>query len=456
MEKKRSRWQDEDVDAEAKERKKQEKERKKRAKLERQQKAQQQDTAITEDTKIKSEPTGKKSSRSHLDLAEDGLLLLNAPAIKPCRSVENYERLNHIEEGSYGVVFRGRDIATGEVVALKKLKVDKNQHGFPITSLREIQTLMAIDHPNVVGLKEIVVGGSLEQIYIVMEFVEHDLKSLMDDMREPFMQSEIKTLMHQLISATAYMHKHWIIHRDLKTSNLLMNNRGMMKIADFGLARYFTDPAPPMTPLVVTLWYRAPELLLGAKQYSTEIDMWSIGCIFGELLTNKPLIEGRSEIDQISKIFTILGYPDESNWPSFRRLPNAKSINIPKIRQPKLSLRAKFPLLTTNGVDLLSQLLQMDPKKRITAAEALRHPYFKEEPFAKAPEMFPTFPSRASGEKKKRIRSPRAPIGHHGQDYSSDEDGGQKQVMLASPTDEKYGLFREQEQRGAGFQLRLG
>jgi cell division cycle 2-like protein len=146
------------------------------------------------------------------------------------------------------------------------------------------------------------IGGVSHSVFIVMDFIEHDIKTLSDDMLEPFLQSEVKTLMLQLVSATALLHSKWIIHRDLKTSNLLMNNRGQIKIADFGLARYTGDPIPPLTQLVVTLWYRAPELLLGAKEYSTSVDMWSIGCIFGELLLKEPLLQGKNEVDQLAKV----------------------------------------------------------------------------------------------------------------------------------------------------------
>lgn len=143
-------------------------------------------------------------------------------------------------------------------------------------------------------------------IFLVMDFSEHDLKTLLDDMREPFLPSETKTLMLQVLSGLGFLHSQWIMHRDLKTSNLLINNRGELKIADFGMARYYGDPPPKLTQLVVTLWYRSPELLLGAEKYGTEIDMWSIGCIFGELLTKEPLLQGKNEVEQVSKVCTFL------------------------------------------------------------------------------------------------------------------------------------------------------
>lgn len=197
----------------------------------------------------------------------------------PSRSVYCYERLNSIEEGSYGVVYRAKDKETGDIVALKKLKLDEEKHGFPITALREINALMVCKHDNVVGIREVVVGETLTQcvplpvrlpaylcysfmyttrVFIVMDFIEHDLKTLLTVMPAPFLQSEVKTLMIQLLSAVAFCHERWILHRDLKTSNLLMNNRGTIKVADFGLARRYGDPVGVggLTQLVVTLWYR--------------------------------------------------------------------------------------------------------------------------------------------------------------------------------------------------------
>ncbi|RPA97753.1 kinase-like protein [Choiromyces venosus 120613-1] len=371
------------------------------------------------------------------------LLRFNAPAITPCAHVDRYEKLNHIEEGSYGVVSRARDSRTGEIVALKRLKLERETDGFPITSLREIQTLMAARHENVVNLREVVVGGTLKDVFIVMDFIEHDLKTLSEDMQEPFLQSEVKTLMLQLVSATALMHSQWIVHRDLKTSNLLMNNRGQIKVADFGLARYIGDPMPPLTQLVVTLWYRSPELLLGAKEYGTAVDMWSIGCIFGELLLKDPLLKGKNEVDQLSKIFDLCGTPTDTSWPTFRKFPNARSLKIPKSNLPPQSkIRTKFPLLTSLGIDLISRLLALDPAQRISAEEVLKHPYFKEDPRPKSAEMFPTFPSKAGQEKRRRRDSPSAPA-----------RGGE-----APSLGDLGGLFggREEEAVGAGFSLRMG
>ncbi len=227
------------------------------------------------------------------------------PALMGCRNVENYEWLNRIEEGTYGVVYRAKDKRTGQVVALKKLKMEKEKEGFPITSLREINMLLKAEHPNIVHVREIVVGNNMDKIYIVMDYVEHDLKSLMETMKQPFLEGEVKTLMLQLLSAVHHLHDNWILHRDLKASNLLLSHKGILKVGDFGLAREYGSPLKPYTPVVVTLWYRAPELLLGVKEYSTAVDMWSVGCIFAEFLIHKPLFQGKSEIDQLNQIFKV-------------------------------------------------------------------------------------------------------------------------------------------------------
>lgn len=176
--------------------------------------------------------------------------------LQGCRSVDEFERLNKIDEGTYGVVYRAKDKKTGEVVALKKVKMEKEREGFPLTSLREINILLSFHHPSIVDVKEVVVGSNLDSIFMVMEYMEHDLKALMETMKQPFSQSEVKCLMLQLLEGIKYLHDNWVLHRDLKTSNLLLNNRGELKICDFGLARQYGSPLKPYTHLVVTLWYR--------------------------------------------------------------------------------------------------------------------------------------------------------------------------------------------------------
>ncbi|EOA33520.1 hypothetical protein CARUB_v10019855mg [Capsella rubella] len=333
--------------------------------------------------------------------------------LQGCRSVDEFERLNKIDEGTYGVVYRAKDKKTGEIVALKKVKMEKEREGFPLTSLREINILLSFHHPSIVDVKEVVVGSSLDSIFMVMEYMEHDLKALMETMKQRFSQSEVKCLMLQLLEGVKYLHDNWVLHRDLKTSNLLLNNRGELKICDFGLARQYGSPLKPYTHLVVTLWYRAPELLLGAKQYSTAIDMWSLGCIMAELLSKAPLFNGKTEFDQLDKIFRILGTPNESIWPGFSKLPGVK-VNFVK-HQYNL-LRKKFPatsftgapVLSDAGFDLLNKLLTYDPERRITVDEALKHDWFREVPLPKSKDFMPTFPAQHAQDRRGRrmVKSP--------------------------------------------------
>lgn len=177
------------------------------------------------------------------------------PAVSGCRSVDAFTKLNKIEEGTYGVVYRVRDNATKTTMALKRLKMEKEKHGFPITALREVNTLLKCKHENIVNVQEIVVGANMDLIFIAMEFVEHDLKTLLETMTQPFLQAEAKIVLLQLLRGVNHLHQNWILHRDLKTSNLLMSHRGILKIADFGLAREYGSPLMNYTQLVVTMWY---------------------------------------------------------------------------------------------------------------------------------------------------------------------------------------------------------
>ncbi|XP_056398229.1 cyclin-dependent kinase 11A isoform X9 [Hyla sarda] len=343
------------------------------------------------------------------------------PALQGCRSVEEFQCLNRIEEGTYGVVYRAKDKKTDEIVALKRLKMEKEKEGFPITSLREINTILKAQHENIVRVREIVVGSNMDKIYIVMNYVEHDLKSLMETMKQPFLPGEVKTLMIQLLRGVRHLHDNWILHRDLKTSNLLLSHAGILKVGDFGLAREYGSPLKPYTPIVVTLWYRAPELLLGAKEYSTAIDMWSVGCIFGELLTQKPLFPGKSEIDQINKIFKDLGTPSEKIWPGYNELPAIKKMTFSEY--PYNNLRKRFgALLSDQGFDLMNKFLTYCPAKRITAEDGLKHEYFGETPLPIDPSMFPTWPAKSEQQRVKRGTSPRPPEGGLGYSQLGDDD----------------------------------
>ncbi|KAL6043380.1 Cyclin-dependent kinase 10 [Balamuthia mandrillaris] len=311
-----------------------------------------------------------------------------------CRSVEQYEKLDRIGEGTYGVVFKGRDRRTGRIVALKKVRMERERDGIPITCLREISILKELNHPNVVQLLDVVVGNRLDSMFLVFEYVEHDLAGLIDNMKKPFSESEVKCLLRQLLRAIAYMHDNFFIHRDLKLSNLLFSNRGELKLCDYGLARIFGEPIQPMTPKVVTLWYRAPELLLGDTTYTVAVDMWAVGCIFGELLLNEPFLPGKTELEQIQCIFDLLGTANDKIWPGFSKLPHVKKISLPN--QPYNNLERKFKFVSREGIDLLNKLLTYNPTKRLTAHEALNHPYFSSSPLPKAPDMMPSFPPKSS------------------------------------------------------------
>ncbi|KAH6841121.1 kinase-like domain-containing protein [Chaetomium sp. MPI-CAGE-AT-0009] len=467
----KSRWADDEADAALEAQLKKEKEEKKRLKAEKARKLEAEKkareaaaaAAAQQEGDGTNGPPAKRRKISperettqatgHSDESNDTpkLLRFNGGAFGRSRSVENYDKLNDIEEGAYGWVSRAKEIATGKVVALKRLKIDpKDRGGLPVTGLREIQILKDCDHRNVVKLREVVVGDDtsrIENIFLVLEFLEHDLKSILEDMPEPFLASEVKTLLQQLASGVAYLHDNWILHRDLKTSNLLLNNRGQLKIADFGMARYVGDPAPAqLTQLVVTLWYRAPELLLGAARYGAAIDMWSVGCIFGELLTREPLLQGRNEVEELSAIFALCGTPTDETWPGFRRLPNARGLRLPPAGGRAgggSGLRAKFPLLTAAGVALLNGLLALDPDRRPTAKEMLAHEYFGQDPKPKQEAMFPTFPSKAGQERRRRRETPNAPArGQQAADFGAVDFSG---------------IFsgREREERGGGFSLRM-
>eukprot|EP00920_Eleutheroschizon_duboscqi_P041319 GHVT01099132.1.p1 GENE.GHVT01099132.1~~GHVT01099132.1.p1 ORF type:complete len:303 (+),score=21.48 GHVT01099132.1:353-1261(+) len=258
-----------------------------------------------------------------------------------------------------------------------------------------------------------------------MEYVEHELKTLLEDNKPEFSQAERKCLLIQLLQAVDCMHRNWVMHRDLKTSNLLYSNMGVLKVCDFGMARKFGDPIKPYTHNVVTLWYRAPEILLGQEEYTQACDVWSAGCIFAELILRKPIFPGHGEADTINRIFKVCGTPNDQTWPGFSTLPflkNSKYFSRPP--NYSNSWRELFPTASAHfassqsiseaGLDLLQRLLELDPAKRITARMALEHPYFRsEKPRPQIAALMPTVPDTNSQarhllKKRRRERSAEA------------------------------------------------
>ncbi|KAG2664823.1 hypothetical protein I3760_16G101600 [Carya illinoinensis] len=289
--------------------------------------------------------------------------------------MEQYEKVEKIGEGTYGVVYKARDRMTNETIALKKIRLEQEDEGVPSTAIREISLLKEMQHGNIVKLQDVV--HSEKRLYLVFEYLDLDLKKHMDSSPE-FAKDlrQIKMFLHQILRGIAYCHSHRVLHRDLKPQNLLIDRRtNSLKLADFGLARAFGIPVRTFTHEVVTLWYRAPEILLGSRHYSTPVDVWSVGCIFAEMVNQRPLFPGDSEIDELFKIFRVLGTPNEDTWPGVTSLPDYKGA-FPK--WPPKDLATVVSSLDSTGVDLLSKMLSLDPSRRITARSALEHEYFRD------------------------------------------------------------------------------
>ncbi|XP_031203622.1 cyclin-dependent kinase 1 [Mastomys coucha] len=287
--------------------------------------------------------------------------------------MEDYIKIEKIGEGTYGVVYKGRHRTTGQIVAMKKIRLESEEEGVPSTAIREISLLKELRHPNIVSLQDVLMQDS--RLYLIFEFLSMDLKKYLDSIPPgQFMDSSlVKSYLYQILQGIVFCHSRRVLHRDLKPQNLLIDDKGTIKLADFGLARAFGIPIRVYTHEVVTLWYRSPEVLLGSARYSTPVDIWSIGTIFAELATKKPLFHGDSEIDQLFRIFRALGTPNNEVWPEVESLQDYKN-TFPKWKPGSLSSHVKN--LDENGLDLLSKMLVYDPAKRISGKMALKHPYF--------------------------------------------------------------------------------
>lgn len=289
---------------------------------------------------------------------------------------------DRIGAGVYGAVTKARHISTGEVVAIKRLFYDPCSwlDGIPTHVLREVSALMDLEHPNVLRLVEVLDPG-MRDFRLVTEYVDTDLHQVLRDYRKKDMLmplGEVRKFSRMLLSGIQACHLNLLIHRDLKPQNLLVSREGVLKIADFGLARLLMSPMRNYTLDVVTLWYRAPELLLGATKYTLDLDIWSAGCVIAEMATGRPLFNGDSEIGTIFKIFQLLGTPNKDHWKEALDLEHFK-IKFPVWPDSGLTpLLAVQPELKGNGLDLIRQLLQYNPQDRLKARRAMEHRFLQE------------------------------------------------------------------------------
>ena len=307
-----------------------------------------------------------------------------APA--PSRAVmERYEKGRTLGEGTFGVVYEARRRETNELVAIKKIRLGKAREGVNFTAIREIKLLQEIRHEHVISLVD--VFAHKKNLNLVFEFCSSDLEMVIKDKRTPLSAGEVKSYLRMTLLAVKHCHDNWVLHRDLKPNNLLIAPNGCLKLADFGLARIFGSPDRRFTHQVFARWYRAPELLLGSKTYGPGVDVWAVGCIFAELMLRRPFFAGSSDIDQLGKVYAALGTPTEMNWPGCTALPDF----IEFVYVPPPPLRETFPNETDEALDLLKKMLEYNPNKRITIANALDHPYFHTEP---APIPYEQLPKR--------------------------------------------------------------
>ncbi|XP_021723341.1 cell division control protein 2 homolog C-like [Chenopodium quinoa] len=301
--------------------------------------------------------------------------------------MDKYEKLEKVGEGTYGKVYKAKEKTTGQLVALKKTRLEMDEEGVPPTALREVSLLqmlsqslyvvrlLCVEH---VDKKNSTTGIAKPLLYLVFEYLDTDLKKFIDSHRKgpnprPLPPTQVQSFLFQLLKGVAHCHSHGVLHRDLKPQNLLVDkDKGILKIADLGLGRSFTVPMKSYTHEIVTLWYRAPEVLLGSTHYSTGVDIWSVGCIFAEMVRRQALFPGDSEFQQLLHIFRLLGTPTEEQWPGVTAL---RDWHVYPVWESQNLARA-VPSLGADGVDLLSKMLKYDPAERISAKAALDHPYF--------------------------------------------------------------------------------
>ncbi|RDX81586.1 Protein IMPAIRED IN BABA-INDUCED STERILITY 1, partial [Mucuna pruriens] len=341
--------------------------------------------------------------------AIQGWIPLKADSFQKLEKVLYYYVFISIGQGTYSSVFRAREVESGKMYALKKVRFDNFQPESIRFMAREITILRRLDHPNIMKLEGIITSRLSSSIYLVFEYMEHDLAGLVSRPDIVFTESQIKCYMRQLLSGLEHCHMRGIMHRDIKVSNILLNNEGVLKIGDFGLANTIsTNNKHQLTSRVVTLWYRPPELLMGSTTYGVSVDLWSVGCVFAELFLGKPILKGRTEVEQLHKIFKLCGSPPEEFWKK-TKLPHATMFK-PQTNY-ETSLRERCADFPATAVDLLEILLSIDANNRGTASSALMSEYFSTKPFACSPSILPKYPPSKEMDVKSRDDSSRKKTG---------------------------------------------
>ncbi|EYU22739.1 hypothetical protein ABFS82_03G121400 [Erythranthe guttata] len=373
------------------------------------------------------------------------------------RSSDSYEKLNKIGQGTYSSVYMARDLTNDKIVAMKKVRFVNMDPESVRFMAREICILRKLDHPNVMKLEALVTSRVSGSLYLVFEYMEHDLAGLLASPKVKFTEPQIKCYMQQILSGLEHCHSRGVLHRDIKGSNILVDNKGVVKIGDLGLATFF-EPGQkqPLTSRVVTLWYRAPELLLGATSYGPEIDLWSVGCILAELFAGKPIMPGRTEVEQMHKIFKLCGSPTEEYWMK-TKLPHATSFKSQRVYKRRVS--DTFKDIPSSALALVEVLLSIDPKQRGTASSALRSEFFTSKPLPCDPSSLPKYPP--SKELDAKIREEEAKrrkeesVKGREAEYEKNNSNKQKAVPEGQGQSNKSTSYKynPQEDSGAGFPI---
>ena len=283
-----------------------------------------------------------------------------------------------VGSGTYGKVFKGLNVYTKKLVALKKIRMEGERDGFPVTAVREIKLLRSLGHKNIVQLQEVMVEAN--DCFMVFEYLSHDLTGLLNHPTYTLEPGHRKHLAQQLFEGLDYLHTRGVLHRDIKAANILVSNEGVLKLADFGLARFYAKHHQlDYTNRVITIWYRSPELLLGETQYGPAVDIWSAACVLVEIFTKRAIFPGDgSEINQLEKIHAVLGTPNAKDWPNLVEMPWFALLR-PTYRKPNVFEDKYKDQLTISAFDLLASMFRYDPDTRPTASEVLNHPYFTTE-----------------------------------------------------------------------------